>query len=186
MGETPKTRNRNLMQKKIFYVGLFLLLSSLPSIAGQYQVLRVVDGDTIDINYNGTKERIRLLCVDTPESVHPDQSKNTTMGRKASDYPKSGCPANSLTLNSKPKPGANMAASWPMSSWMGKITTLCLSGRDGPPIIPNTERVSATIPHSCLLKKRPGHKGQIYGLGRCLISAIRIYHVSWSMGTLRV
>jgi micrococcal nuclease len=29
-----------------------------------------------------------MLCVDTPESVHPDQSKNTEMGRKASSYAK--------------------------------------------------------------------------------------------------
>ena len=33
-------------------------------------------------------ERVRLLCVDTPESVHPDPSKNETMGKVASDYAK--------------------------------------------------------------------------------------------------
>jgi len=70
------------LQKRLIYTILFFLFT-LPCIAGQYEVLRVVDGDTIDINYNGTKERIRLLCVDTPESVHPDQSKNTAMVRKA-------------------------------------------------------------------------------------------------------
>jgi len=50
--------------------------------------LRVIDGDTIDILYKGKKERIRLLCVNTPESVHPDTSKNTAMGKMASAYTK--------------------------------------------------------------------------------------------------
>jgi micrococcal nuclease len=36
----------------------------------------------------GKKERIQVLCVDTQESVHPDQSKNSEMGRKASKYTK--------------------------------------------------------------------------------------------------
>ena len=57
--------------------------------AGQYQVLKVIDGDTVDILYMGKKERIRMLNVDTPESVHPDATRNTAMGRKASAYTKS-------------------------------------------------------------------------------------------------
>jgi len=34
---------------------------------GSYHVLKVVDGDTIDIFYHGKKERIRLLRIDMPE-----------------------------------------------------------------------------------------------------------------------
>ncbi|MFB9974348.1 hypothetical protein FPQ10_10325 [Allobacillus sp. SKP2-8] len=34
-------------------------------------VTRVVDGDTIEINLNGMIESVRLLLVDTPETVHP-------------------------------------------------------------------------------------------------------------------
>ncbi|MCP3942602.1 MAG: hypothetical protein GY710_14095, partial [Desulfobacteraceae bacterium] len=67
---------------------LIMLFLALPCFAGQYKVLKVVDGDTIDVLYMGVKERIRLLNVDTPESVHPDQSKNTPMGEKASAYTK--------------------------------------------------------------------------------------------------
>jgi len=52
----------------------------------EYPVLRVVDGDTILIDYNGKKEKIRLLNVDTPESVHPDKKRNSTLGKAASDY----------------------------------------------------------------------------------------------------
>jgi|GEM_PF-4485435 len=36
-----------------------------------YKVVKVVDGDTIDIDLNGTKERIRLIGIDTPETVAP-------------------------------------------------------------------------------------------------------------------
>ena len=53
-----------------------------------YTVTRVIDGDTIEVDYNGTIEKVRLIGVDTPESVHPDSSKNTEEGILASDYTK--------------------------------------------------------------------------------------------------
>ena len=34
-------------------------------------VVEVVDGDTIDVDIGGARERVRLLGVDAPESVHP-------------------------------------------------------------------------------------------------------------------
>lgn len=38
------------------------------------KVTHVVDGDTMDVQFqDGTKETIRLLLVDTPETVHPDK-----------------------------------------------------------------------------------------------------------------
>lgn len=37
------------------------------------QVVRVIDGDTLQVNINGKKETIRLLLVDTPETVHPSK-----------------------------------------------------------------------------------------------------------------
>lgn len=36
-----------------------------------YQVLRVTDGDTIHINYNGKNEKVRLIGLDTPETKDP-------------------------------------------------------------------------------------------------------------------
>lgn len=54
-----------------------------------YDVIRVVDGDTIIVNFEGKEERVRLIGVDTPESVHPDASKNTECGRIASEFTKS-------------------------------------------------------------------------------------------------
>jgi micrococcal nuclease len=34
-------------------------------------VAQVVDGDTIDLDFGRRRERVRLLGVDAPESVHP-------------------------------------------------------------------------------------------------------------------
>ncbi|MDE0301445.1 MAG: thermonuclease family protein [Candidatus Poribacteria bacterium] len=36
-----------------------------------YPVVKVVDGDTIKIEYEGRVESVRLIGVDTPETVHP-------------------------------------------------------------------------------------------------------------------
>ena len=57
---------------------------STDSALEQASVIRVVDGDTFVANVNGTEEKIRLIGVDTPESVHPDKSKNTKEGKDAS------------------------------------------------------------------------------------------------------
>ena len=53
-----------------------------------YEVIKVVDGDTIQIRFNGKKERLRLIGIDTPESVHSDETKNTENGKLASEYTK--------------------------------------------------------------------------------------------------
>lgn len=55
----------------------------------EYEVVRVVDGDTIVVNFKGTNEKVRLIGIDTPESVHPDGSKNTEEGILTSNYTKS-------------------------------------------------------------------------------------------------
>ena len=66
-------------------------------------MLRVVDGDTIVIDFYGKKEKIRLLNVDTPESVHPDLSRNTPMGKKASDYTRNRLAGKSISLEFEKK-----------------------------------------------------------------------------------
>lgn len=53
------------------------------------KVTRVVDGDTIIVNLNGKEERVRLIGIDTPESVHPDISKNLPEGKTAYEFTKS-------------------------------------------------------------------------------------------------
>ena len=49
------------------------------------EVASVVDGDTIKVYLEGERYTIRMIGIDTPESVHPDASKNTIYGQKASD-----------------------------------------------------------------------------------------------------
>ncbi len=49
-------------------------------------VVKVVDGDTLAVNVAGEEKRVRLILVDTPESVHPDESRNTEYGKMASDF----------------------------------------------------------------------------------------------------
>jgi micrococcal nuclease len=71
---------------KIISFLIFVLIIPAISFAGQYQVVRVVDGDTIVIRYNGKYEKVRLLCVDTPESVHTDKKQNIPMGKVAARY----------------------------------------------------------------------------------------------------
>jgi len=77
--------------KKIKYLIITLLITLLfispeLAIAGQYKVIRIVDGDTIVIQYDGKYEKVRLLCVNTPESVHSDKKQNIPMGKVASKY----------------------------------------------------------------------------------------------------
>lgn len=53
-----------------------------------YKVTKVVDGDTIKIDFDGTQLTIRMIGIDTPESVHSDSNKNIPEGKIASDYTK--------------------------------------------------------------------------------------------------
>lgn len=53
-----------------------------------YQVLRVIDGDTIEVLYEGEEKTVRYIGVDTPETVHPSRPVEC-MGKEASDYNKS-------------------------------------------------------------------------------------------------
>jgi micrococcal nuclease len=48
-------------------------------------VTKVVDGDTIDVRYDGEIHRVRLLNVNTPESVDPGKPVEC-MGPEASEY----------------------------------------------------------------------------------------------------
>ena len=68
-----------------FLIVFFVIIPAI-ALAGQYQVVRVVDGDTIVIRYGAKYEKVRLLCVNTPESVHPDKKQNIPMGKVAARY----------------------------------------------------------------------------------------------------
>lgn len=50
-----------------------------------YPVLSIVDGDTVKIDYQGKKTSVRLIGVDTPETVHPSKPVEV-YGKEASNF----------------------------------------------------------------------------------------------------
>lgn len=48
--------------------------------------IRVIDGDTIQVMYENQESSVRLIGINTPESVHPEAEKNTEAGKAAADY----------------------------------------------------------------------------------------------------
>ena len=56
----------------------------------EYTLSRVIDGDTIEVQRgtSGTPISVRLLSVNTPESVNPDAALNNEYGNRASEYTK--------------------------------------------------------------------------------------------------
>lgn len=61
----------------------FLPSSIPPDLSEPVTVIRVIDGDTIEISGGIT---VRLIGVDTPESVHPDETKNSDYGKAAAQW----------------------------------------------------------------------------------------------------
>ncbi|MCK4636204.1 MAG: thermonuclease family protein [Candidatus Moranbacteria bacterium] len=54
---------------------------------GFYDVVKVVDGDTLSVNIDGKVEKLRLIGIDTPETVDPRKPVQC-FGREASDKAK--------------------------------------------------------------------------------------------------
>ncbi len=63
--------------------------------AGQAVVKRVVDGDTIVVHVGGRDERVRLIGIDTPETVDPRKPVQC-FGKEASDHTKALLPAGTV------------------------------------------------------------------------------------------
>lgn len=70
-------------------------------VPNEYSVSRVVDGDTIVVNINGQEEKVRLIGVDTPETVDP-RKPIQCFGREASDFVKNMLTGKSVRLESDP------------------------------------------------------------------------------------
>lgn len=108
------TKKQKKYLVKILIIGLFLAIGLLAGVLGKedidelfgipkstqayvnatedltqsYQVVKVVDGDTFVIEKEGREQKVRLIGVDTPESVHPNANKNIEQGKIASNYTK--------------------------------------------------------------------------------------------------
>ena len=91
-----------MKQKIILSFILALIISSLcacvfkndvtleaeKSAATEHKILRVVDGDTFVADINGEKTTVRMIGIDTPESVHNDDSRNSKFGEVSSEFTK--------------------------------------------------------------------------------------------------
>ena len=63
------------------------LLNSDPGVEANARVVRVVDGDTVVADIDGQEERVRLIGIDTPESVKQG-SPVECFGQEASNHTK--------------------------------------------------------------------------------------------------
>lgn len=72
-----------------------------PGPSSLYTVLSVTDGDTIRVDYDGTSTPVRLIGVNTPETVDPRKSVEC-FGVEASNYLKSLLSGRQVTLEADP------------------------------------------------------------------------------------
>ncbi len=66
-----------------------------------YEVVKVIDGDTIDVDIGGQTKRIRLIGINTPETVDPRKLVEC-FGREASEKAKSILSGKRVVLESDP------------------------------------------------------------------------------------
>lgn len=71
---------------------------------GYHRVSKVVDGDTIDVDIDGKVERLRLIGMDTPETVDPRKVVQC-FGREASDKAKEILSDQQVRLEADPTQG---------------------------------------------------------------------------------
>ncbi len=67
-------------------VVIFLLVFSANSLAGQFRVARVTDGDTVKVTNNDVKITIRLVGIDAPETSKKKNQPGQPFSRKSTKY----------------------------------------------------------------------------------------------------
>src|SRR6056297_3983419 len=103
-------QKRSELMKKLLYLILPLILiftlyetndvvyqwsyTIEPENPQQALVVKNIDGDTIKVRINGDEETIRMIGVDTPETVHPSRPVEF-FGKEASNFTKALCPTGS-------------------------------------------------------------------------------------------
>ena len=70
-----------------------------PTPPGFYYVSYVYDGDTVEVDMNGTAEKVRMIGVDTPET-HKPNTPVQCYGPEASDYSKAHLTHKNIRLES--------------------------------------------------------------------------------------
>ena len=92
-----------------------------PSVQGPFTVIKVVDGDTIWVDHDDRREKIRMIGLDTPETVDPREPVQC-FGREASAQAKTILGGQQVYLETDPsqdtvdKYGRTLAYVWTASS----------------------------------------------------------------------
>lgn len=73
------------MKKLVVGIITFLLFINVSYALDEVKLSKCVDGDTIKVKIDNKEYTVRMLAIDTPESVHPDK-KVEYYGKEASEY----------------------------------------------------------------------------------------------------
>ncbi len=84
-------KNRKIYQIIIIWIAVLAVLLvpriyEKPQSTSAWKFIRVVDGDTLLVEQADKVVSVRLIGVDAPESVHPDEEQNTDYGQRAAAY----------------------------------------------------------------------------------------------------
>ena len=97
-----------LKSKRTARIGVAILVAGMLALITEAQfepiratVVRVIDGDTIRVRVQGQEHTVRLIGVDTPETVHPTEAAQH-FGAEASAYTKAALEAKTVTLEADP------------------------------------------------------------------------------------
>jgi micrococcal nuclease len=74
---------------------------TIPMQPGYYKVTYVHDGDTISVSMDGREEKVRMIGVDTPETVRPN-SPQECYGKEASNFLKDKLTNKTVKLEADP------------------------------------------------------------------------------------
>lgn len=80
------------------------IVEANPSAGQIAQVMSVTDGDTLKVNLNGVIETIRVIGIDTPETVHPTEPVGC-FGREASNKAKALLSGKQVIIVTDPSQG---------------------------------------------------------------------------------
>ncbi len=70
-------------------------------LSGPYKIVKVVDGDTVDVDVTGKTERVRLIGINTPETVDPRKPVEC-FGKEASNKAKEVLTGKMVRLEADP------------------------------------------------------------------------------------
>lgn len=96
----PEARLRRAL--RVLIVGFLACLASVSWASETAQLTRVVDGDTLEVAIGGRIEKVRLIGVDTPETVHPTNPVEF-FGKQASAYTRSMAEGQIVRLENDPQ-----------------------------------------------------------------------------------